>query len=447
MDLSVAVEADLAFHRPKWFVPVGRTLSRYQDWTVAMAYHGAVYLTERHTVKVKAVAECNRRSSNLQRRCSRMLVKYGLTTAVGSKTPAADLYYAAVAVLIDAGKVAEWVRRRDLRKGYYGKEKCIEPFRDPYWQLKLKCTCLWVTAPDDDAATARPQPIDPHSGLPLELQLEVLRRTRAAGVDSIPMPDWGVHRDHGVLEDVAEKLRHANPPIATKLHAQIVILVDIATSRMATDGAIPDGRTLQSMRHGSPALPPHVGGLSPEQCGVLAALRDGARMWRQWPEREHGAPPCDSQCRAVKQETASDWSCAPRWKVVDFTLIEGQMARERITARAENPRGSKMWLRPKEFVRRAKLDAALWGQYTSSRCHGGCSERKTAHHAPDSPSRDTIGCFECGVGRNGASDRSCALFYPPLASGDGEHQHDVAAHRRRSDINPPEYLHEPDPQP
>ena len=164
----------------------------------------------------------------------------------------------------------------------------------------------------------------------------------------------------------------------------IVILVDIATGRMTADGAIPDDRTLQSMRHGSPALPPRVGGLSPEQCGVLAALRDGARMWRQWSVREYGVPPCNSQYRAVEQETMADWSCAPHWKVVAFTLTEGQMACARITARAEKPRGSKIWLRLKEFVRRAKLDAALWGQYTSSRCHGGGSERKTAHHATDS---------------------------------------------------------------
>ena len=115
VELSAAVEADLAFHRSKWFVPVGRTLRCYQDWTVAMAYHGAVYRTERHTKNAAAVAECNQRSSNLQRHCSRMLVKYGLTATVGSKSPAADLYYAAVAVLIDAGKVTKWVRRRDLR--------------------------------------------------------------------------------------------------------------------------------------------------------------------------------------------------------------------------------------------------------------------------------------------------------------------------------------------
>ena len=56
------MEADLAFHRSKWFVPVGRTLYCYQDWTVAMAYHGAVYLTERHEENEEAVAACNQRS-------------------------------------------------------------------------------------------------------------------------------------------------------------------------------------------------------------------------------------------------------------------------------------------------------------------------------------------------------------------------------------------------
>ena len=79
-------------------------------------------------------------------------------------------------------------------------------------------------------------------------------------------------------------------------------------------------------------------------------------------------------------------------------------------------------------------------------CHGGGSERKTAHHASNSPSRDTL-CFECGVSRSAVADRSCSLFYPPLACGDGEHQHDVAAYRQRRDITSPEYLHELDPQP
>ena len=105
MELSIAVLADLAFHRSKWFVPVGRTLHCHQDWTVAMAHHGAVYLADRHVERTEAVAACNARSSNMQRRCSRLLVKYGLATAVGDKTPAADLFGAAVTVLVDAGKV------------------------------------------------------------------------------------------------------------------------------------------------------------------------------------------------------------------------------------------------------------------------------------------------------------------------------------------------------
>ena len=60
----------------------------------------------------EAVAACNQRLSNMQRRCARMLVK----------SPAMDLYYAAVAVLVETGMVAKWVRRRDLRKGFCGKD-------------------------------------------------------------------------------------------------------------------------------------------------------------------------------------------------------------------------------------------------------------------------------------------------------------------------------------
>ena len=56
MELSIAALADLAFHRSKWFVPVGRTLHCFQDWTVAMAYHGAVQLIERHLANEEAVS-------------------------------------------------------------------------------------------------------------------------------------------------------------------------------------------------------------------------------------------------------------------------------------------------------------------------------------------------------------------------------------------------------
>ena len=225
MELAVAVEKDLSFHRSQWFVPVGRTSHCYQDWTVAMAYHGAVQLTDRHVERTEAVAACNARSSNMQRRCSRLLVKHGLTTAVGGKSPAADLFYAAVAVLVEAGTVTKWVRRRDLRKGYFGEDGGAEPFRDPYWQLKLKCTSLWVPDGADGAAVARTRPTDPHSGLRLENQLEILRRTRAVGIDSLAFPDWAVHRDRGALDQVIEQLRHAKPPIATRAQVEIVVLV------------------------------------------------------------------------------------------------------------------------------------------------------------------------------------------------------------------------------
>ena len=47
--------------------------------------------------------------------------------------------------------------------------------------------------------------------------------------------------------------------------------------------------------------------------------------------------------------------------------------------------------------------------------------------------------------RSGIADRPCSLFYPPLSSGDGEHQHAVAAYRRRPGSSP-EHLHELDPR-
>ena len=427
-------------------MPVGRTQHCYQDWTVAMAYHGAVYLTDRHAENTDAIDACNRRSSNMQRRCSRMLVKYGLTTALGGKSPAMDLFYAAVAVLVAAGKVTKWIRRRDLRAGFCGAGMGAEPSRDPYWEMKLKCTCLWISDYDPAARTPQPRLTDLHSGLPMAQKLEVLRRARAAGVDALSFPDWAIHRDRGSLAEVTEKLRHTKPSIATKLQAEIVILVEIASGRMTTDDAIPDDSTLQAMRHGSRALPDHVGGLSPEQCGVLAALRDGARMHREWPVQEHGVAPCDSKYRVVLQETTTDWNCTPRWKAVEYTQTEAQMAVAHITCRGENPRGSKLWLRLKEFVRSAKLNPEQWGQYASSRCHGGGTERKAALHATDSAGHEALS-FECGVCRTASEDRSCSLFYPPLTCGDGEHQHDVSAYRRRRDLTSPEYLHELDPQP
>ena len=62
----------------------------------------------------------------------------------------------------------------------------------------------------------------------------------------------------------------------------------------------------------------------------------------------------------------------------------------------------------------------------------------------DSPSRATVGCFECGIDRTGKTDRACSLFYPPMTCSGGEHQHDAAAYRSRPG-SIPEHLHDLDP--
>ena len=41
--------------------------------------------------------------------------------------------------------------------------------------------------------------IDAHSGFPVEMQLEVLRRVRFVGPDAAPQPLWSVHRNFDVL--------------------------------------------------------------------------------------------------------------------------------------------------------------------------------------------------------------------------------------------------------
>ena len=51
--------------------------------------------------------------------------------------------------------------------------------------------------------------IDGHSGLPVEKQLEVLRRVRFVGPDAAPQPRWSVHRNLGTLQRMVNVLTHS----------------------------------------------------------------------------------------------------------------------------------------------------------------------------------------------------------------------------------------------
>ena len=64
------------------------------------------------------VARINKRSKAFRRRVRRFAMSYGFGREFGGSCFAAeDLYYAAVATLVDDGVVAKWVRRRDIRGG------------------------------------------------------------------------------------------------------------------------------------------------------------------------------------------------------------------------------------------------------------------------------------------------------------------------------------------
>ena len=128
--------------------------------------------------------------------------------------------------------------------------------------------------------------IDEHSGLPVEMQLEVLGRVRFVGPDAAPQPLWSVHRNLGVLQRMVNVTTQSGYFRGKAAQVWIVIMVQIACGQMTADGAILPETRLLELVHGSNDLPNDTGGLSMEHYEVLYELRNGARMHRDWPTRE-----------------------------------------------------------------------------------------------------------------------------------------------------------------
>ena len=97
-------------------------------------------------------------------------MRHGLRRDVGGSSYAEDVYYAAVAMLVEDGVVSKWVRRRDVHGGPMAQavEWGFAGGSDMHWAEKLAVGFL---GPYFGA-------IDEHSGLPVEKQLEVLSRVR-----------------------------------------------------------------------------------------------------------------------------------------------------------------------------------------------------------------------------------------------------------------------------
>ena len=112
------------------------------------------------------VARINKRSKAFRQRVQRFAARNGL----GRK----------VATFVDGGVATKWVRRRDIRAGPRAQtaEWGLASGSDMYWAEKLAVGFL---GPYFGA-------IDGHSGLPVSMQLEVLRCVRFVGPDAAPQP-------------------------------------------------------------------------------------------------------------------------------------------------------------------------------------------------------------------------------------------------------------------
>ena len=157
-----------------------------------MVWGGAESLKGWYVDDEDKVARINKRAQAFRRRVQRFAKRSGFGKEVGGHWYAEDLYYTAVATLVGDGAVSKWVRRRDIRGGPKAQaaEWGVASGSDMYWAEKLAVGFL---GPYFGA-------IDEHSGLPVEMQLEVLRRVRFVGPDAAPQPLWSVHRNLNVLQ-------------------------------------------------------------------------------------------------------------------------------------------------------------------------------------------------------------------------------------------------------
>ena len=190
-ELAVLVVMELEYYRRQFFIRVRTTpLSQniYHDWTVAMVWGGAESLKGWYVYDDDKVAWTNKRAQAFRRRVQRFAKRSGFTKELGGAWFAEDLYYAAVATLVDDGVVSKWVRRRDVHGGPMAQavEWGLASGSDVYWAEKLAVSFL---GPYFGA-------VDEHSGLPVEKQLEVLRHARFVGPDAAPQPRWSVHRNY-----------------------------------------------------------------------------------------------------------------------------------------------------------------------------------------------------------------------------------------------------------
>jgi len=431
-ELALLVVVELEYCRQQFFIRVRPTsLSQdiYHDWTVAMAWSGAESLKGWYVDDNDKVARINRRAQAFRRRVQRFAARCGFERANGGSCFAEDLYYAAVATLVDDGVVSKWVRRRDVHGGPMAQaaEWGFASGSDMYWMEKLAVGFL---GPYTGA-------IDEHSGLPVEKQLEVLRRVRFVGPDAAPQPRWSVHRNLEALQTMVDVTTQSGYFRGKAAQVWIVIMVQVACGQMTTDDAIlPDTRLLELV-HGSDSLPDGAEGLSMEQYEVLSECRDGARMYRDWPEREgRDTPPTLSKYRDITPEITLEWKLKARWKTVTFDTTDRELAVRVIGFRAEQPQNSVAYNEAVLPTILREVDDENAGppyHMHSCGCLNGRFERCASDEFTDCEEAHTVPALVCSELHQGDVVRdSCCGYLPPFGDrGEAAHACDVAAFRPR----------------
>ena len=384
----------------------------------------------------------NTDAETMQRKCRRVIEGHGLKVALGGERGAAsELYWAAVAVLGEAGEVETGVLRRGAKNEA---QKCANDWgqdttRDSHWLFKLKEGALYDSSTADDSAEWAPPRarVDVQSGVLAADLYELRRRFRAVGADPLAQPHAQIYRTNAQLARAVRGFRNVIP----HRKALIALSVEIAAGRITTDDGLPSAAEVRHMTHGSSRLPRGSFGLTVAQAEVIEGLRAGHRMWLDWPELEDGSVvPLRSKYRHVPILAAADWRHHMQWKTVEFgDMTDAKLAVAIILFRIEQPAGSTLM---KIDALRRKLDevghsAEEWSIFISCLCMEGFMIRKHTGNATNSKNASGLpvrGC--CKIHDSDGKFANCGLFHPPDAQYEGRHEFDMGQYRPRPGEDP-----------
>ena len=399
-------------------------------WEGARSVQGWLFTDKARNVAI------NKDSEAMQRRCRRAIVAHGLKEDDDERGAAAELYWAAVAVLREAGEVEVGVMRRGA-KNFSQKNANdwgTDTTRDSFWLLKLKEGPLYDSSTTDDSAEWVPSRarVDAQSGVLAVDLYELRRRFRSVGADPLAQPASQIYRTNAQLAGALRGVRN----FISHRKALIALSVEIAAGRITTDDGLPSAAEVRHMTHGSKKLPSGAFGLTVAQAGVIEGLRAGHRMWLDWPELEDGSVvPLQSKYRHVPILTARNWRQPVQWKTIEFDgNTDATLAVDIILNRLEQPFNSAHMkigtLRRK--LAEAGLTAAEWNIVCSCLCMEGFMIRKHTGNATNSRHASSLpvrGCCKIHPGESTFSN--CGLYFPPDSQYEGQHEFDKGQYRQR----------------